>query len=449
MEKQTTEDIINGISQGLLNWYDFKPGSRILYVGEKDSYAEVLEKYAVQMMYKTCAHLRKTDWPERFYSYFDYIVCVEALERESDPEQLFAVIRKSLKQEGIFLAAVNNRLGLRYFCGDRDPYTNRNFDGIENYRRAYVKKEDAFHGRMYDREQLKKMLLNAGWKGDNVRFFSVLTDLRNPSFIYAQDFLPNEDLSNRVFPTYCCPDTVFMDEEPLYQSLMENGMFHQMANAYLIECSAGRERTDVIHVTSSMERGREDALLTVMHRSGIVEKRAGYPEGAKRLEQIAANAEALRARGLAVVETRMINDSMAGSVCRMPYINAETGQLYLKRLLRTDRAVFLKELDHFRDLILLSSETAPEQGDGAEVILKNGFLDLVPLNSFYADGEFMFFDQEFCQDNCPLNLLIHRMISTLYAGDSEMHKLLPIEELYERYGIAERRQHWQETEWEF
>ena len=61
----------------------------------------------------------------------------------------------------------------------------------------------------------------------------------------------------------------------------------------------------------------------------------------------------------------------------------------------------------------------------------------------------MFFDQEFCEEHCPAALLIQRMISGLYAGDIRMQKLLPAEELYIRYGIAERRQYWQEMEWKF
>lgn len=439
------KELIWELPKALLVWYDFKSGSRILYIGKFDAYAEFLEEQALQIIYADCEQLKDTKWQEKFKAYFDYAVCIEMLETCQNPQDCLTVLRSSLGCDGILLLGMNNRLGLRYFCGDRDPYTSFNFDGIENYRRIDAQKEVSFCGRMYSREELRRMLFNAGWKSEYIQFYSVLSDLHNPAFISAEDYIFNEDLAHRVSPTYNYPGTVFLEEEPLYQSLIENNMFHQMANAYLIECSMKGNLSDVSHVTSSMGRGRQDALLTVIYKSGIVEKRAAYPEGYERLEEIVEHGEDLKAHGVAVVEARLIN-----GVCQMPYVNAETGQLYLKKLLQTDKEMFLAKLDRFRDLIMQSSEVVQaDKGDGGGAILRKVYLDMVPLNSFYINDQFVFFDQEFCENDYPVNVLLYRMIATMYGSDMEIRKMISAEELYERYGIKRHIDRWSKMAGDF
>lgn len=441
----TAEKLIRELPKGLIEWYEFHKSSRALYVvREQNSYDPLAEALKEKELAVTCVTLGQLQsLQEHPTEQFDYIVLIGILEQEENPAQVLSILRTLLKPTGTMFLGVNNRFGLRYFCGDRDPYTGRSFDGVENYRRAYAKKEDQFQGRMYTKSEWEQILHTAGF--DTFRFYSVLSDLDNPSLIYAEDYLPNEDLSNRVFPTYNYPDSVFLEEEPLYGSLIENGMFHQMANAYLIECSLDGTFSDVSHVTCSMERGREDALFTVIHSSGIVEKRAIYPEGRKRLEQLLEHGQDLKAHGLSVVEAELKNGAYV-----MPFVHAEVGQVYLKELLMKDKSGFLVELDHFRDLILQSSEIVTlDQGDGEGAILRKGYLDLVPLNSFYCDGEFMFYDQEFCEDNYPANVMIYRMISTLYAGNVQLEKIIPRQELFDRYGLTKNLKRWQKMEWEF
>lgn len=450
------ETLIREIQKGLLQWYNFTPAAEkdehtisestpcILYIGHpEDPIAELLADRSFQVTAVPCPQTCQESWLQNRESSFDYIISIESLEKHPAPETFLALWRKLLKPQGRLLLGLNNRFGARYFCGDRDPYTERNFDGIENYRRAYSKKEDDFKGRMYNRAEIEKMLLNSGWT--SFRFFSVLPDLQNPSLIYREDFLPNEDLANRLFPTYNYPDSVFLEEESLYGSLAENGMFHRMANAYLIECALNGEHSDVLQVTSSMGRGREDALLTVIRKSGTVEKHAVYPEGRARLERLVQHGGDLARHGIPVVEARM-----GKGVYVMPYIEAQVGQVFLKRLLQTDREKFLQKMDCFRDMILRSSEILePDKGDGQGAVLRKGYLDMVPLNSFYQDGTFLFYDQEFCQDNYPANAIVARVIGTFYSGNVELQKLLPMEVLYERYGLTARLDQWRRMEWDF
>lgn len=443
-----TEWLVREIQKGLLRWYDFQPDSIVLYIGnQEEALAEMLREFPLRVVCADDGQTCEEKWQREYQGRFDYIVSVETLERQADPEQVLGAWRGLLKEEGKLLLGMNNRFGIRYFCGDRDPYTERNFDGIEGYRRAYAKETDQFRGRCYSRAEIRQMLSHAGWQSSY--FFSVLPDLKNPTMIYGEDYLPREDMASRLTLAYNCPDTVFLEEINLYDSLIKNGMFHQMANAYLAECSFDGEHSDVLQVTCSMERGKENGMLTIIRRSGVAEKRAAYPEGQKRLEKLLRHGQDLAAHGVPVVEAR-IEDG----VYIMPYVDGEVAHVYLKRLLHTDKDMFLREMDRFRDLILKSSEKIETDGteDGGEnqgVILRRGYLEMVPLNCFHKDGEFIFYDQEFCEENYPANMIIARVVSTLYAKDVELQKILPADELYGRYGLLENLDRWRRMEWRF
>ena len=448
-EEEQLEEITRAIKKGLLYWYDFRKGADVLYIGgETDAWAEVLrekelEVVCMSMEQVTQCACQKHNEQRVNENTFDYLICVGTLEQQADPLEILKIFRMLLKPTGRLLLGMNNRYGLRYFCGDRDIYTERSFDGVEGYRRAYVKEEDIFKGRCYSKAEMNTILQDAGFVKS--RFYSVLTDLDNPVLLYGEDFLPNEDLANRIFPTYHYPETIFLEEESLYSGLIENGMFHAMANAYLVECPLDGSCSDVLHVTSSMTRGREDALVTTIHKSGTVEKRAVYPEGQERLNSLLANGRELATAGIPVLDA-----GLEGGVYRVPYIEGETGQLYLKHLLEKDKNAFLHAMDHFRDMILQSSEIVKQdQGDGLGATLKKGYIDMVPLNSFYQNGTFVFYDQEFCGENYPANALIWRMVATFYAGDLGAQKLLPMEQLLERYGLSENMLYWQRMELSF
>ena len=434
---ENVENFIKNINSGAWRWYNFTANSTILYIGNADFECPLDD---ITMNNVSLEESIQDDYLKNHAGKFDYIISMADLEKRLDPADIIRKWKMLLKAEGCFLLGLNNRFGLRYFCGDRDPYTKRNFDGIENYYQAYANRADIFNGRMYSRVEIENILRQAGL--DKFKFFSVLTDLNNPALIYSEDYLPNEDLSSRLFPTYNYPDTVFLSEETLYASLIDNGMFHKMANAYLIECPLAGNFSDVLHVTCSIERGKENALFTIIHNDNTVEKRAIYPEGKQRLKKLAENIQDLKSRGISVINGELVDNNYI-----MPYITAETGDVYLKRLLEEDKEKFFQEFDRFRNIIMQSSEIIEDGEDG--IILQKGYVDMMPLNSFHIGDDFVFYDQEIYIENCPLNMILARMIRNLYFGNPRLSSILKSDELYSRYGLLENKIKWLKMGWKF
>lgn len=444
--------LIKEQQKGLIAWFNFKKESHILYIGDKgDALAEYLMaqsaavydesgvEYGLSLV-TTVAPMeaaKKRDFQTKNQRVYDYIICIELLEKEDDPTKILRDWQGMLKEDGSLILGMNNRLGVRFFCGDRDPYTDRNFDGIEAYRRAYMKKEDSFLGKCYAKHELEKMLTGAGYKSQI--FYSVFSNLQNPTHIFSYGYQPKEDLANRIFPAYGTPETVFLEEEALYRSLIENDLFHQMANAYLVVAgSKVNKEPRALQVTSSMERSREDALLTIIWDDGQVEKKNAYPEGRKRLENMLEYADDLKSHGVQVLDMKL-----TATWLKMPFVDAPVAQLYLKQLIQCDKEMFLKEMDRFRDEIMKSSDViAGNDEDELGCTFQYGYLDMIPLNCFFIDGQYVFYDQEFRQERYPANVILARMIASFYAGNSELQKIIPQDELYERYGLLSRKNDW-------
>lgn len=452
-KKIYTQLISNSFSTGVIVWYNIKPGNNIIYIYSTQLDEAIYDFLKNKGIVQTCSisqlyniHLDN--------NYFDYIVGIDILEESESPVELLKQCHKLLKPHGHLLLGAENRYAIKYICGDRDPYTNHSFDGIENYRRLSDVDMDTIAGRCYSMSELQDMLIKAGFSND--KFYSVMPSLQEAQLIYAQDYEPAEELAMRYFPLYNYPDSVFLEEQFLYTDLIKNGMFHKMANAYFIECSLDRNFDDTLHATVSLDRGRENALVTsICEHDGVrtVTKRAIYEESGRKLKEMQDNLDALHERGINVVESHVDGDCFV-----MPFIDAPIAMNELKLIGKRDRADFFEALDDMYELILQSSEHTDvisekdmnsANGRDLGIILEKGYIDMVPLNCFYdasivePKSRFIYYDQEFYIENCPAKAIMYRSVSIIYDGtDREFERLIPRRDVLERYGLAECEDIW-------
>ena len=136
----TTEEIIRELPKGLIKWYGFQKGQRVLFitVGTQVDMA-LVDAFGENGLFVDCVQ------PEELESHvgtsYDLAVITAAIEHTKNVREavkLLTKIRKALNENGKLFLGMDNRLGIRYFCGDRDKYTSRNFDGVENYVRADI-----------------------------------------------------------------------------------------------------------------------------------------------------------------------------------------------------------------------------------------------------------------------------------------------------------------------
>ncbi len=419
---------------GLLSWLELGKKESVLLLGENlQGLLEVLGERC-HVVYNTANEIYEHSFQCQYSQMYDYIVVINVLEKQKNLHNLLTILKGLLKPTGKLLIGADNRLGMRYMCGECDPYTGKPFESFADY----VAKDDEVGGKCFTKFELRCIIEDEGFK---TKFYSVLPTLEHPQLIIAEDYMSKENISLRYVPFYRNPDTILFKEEQLCKDFTENGILDVMANSFLIECDFDSSFMDINQITISLNRGQEDAFYTIL-RHDTVEKRAAYINGEESINNLANNLQKLSDRGIDVVSGKKKNNAYI-----MPYIDAVMGDAYLRNLLKTNKEKFLEELDKFKQLIEKSSEVVYENEYGA--ILKDGYIDMVPLNSFFQNDSFIFFDQEFCIKDYPLNAILYRAIIILYENIPEEQLLVRLDEIWKRYNMESQIEHYNKITTEF
>ncbi len=460
---------LSGMRKSLLNWYEFKKDSSLLEVGGSfgaltglfcDKCREVvsIERFVrraeqIYERHKTRDNLtvyagRIEDI--RFPGKFDYITVIGTLEYigkgkadRSIYSDYLKKLKTLLKPQGVMLIAVENRYGLKYFCGAPEPHTGIPFSGINGY--PY-----GSSGYSFSRKEMIDILESAGFR--HYKFYYPLPDYKLPQLIYSQDYIPQASIRERVIPYYLNPSALLAYENDLYDDIVENRVLGFFSNSFLIECSDSEDFCDVLYAAVSTDRGREDGFATTIHSNGTVKKTALYPEGIRRLESIVKNHEELQARNIRVIDSRI-----SGNALLMPYMENDTLSEYLKKIIRVDTEKFIYLFDRLYEIILKSSVHTTSDNklncndDSLDfgVILEKAYIDMIPINCFYDSGDFIFFDQEFTREYYPAKYVIFRALKYTYYFIKDADDHVPLAFMKNRYGLADLWDLFDKEEYDF
>ncbi len=469
------DSLIEELPKGLIQWYQFEKGAKALFVsgGEPSCHVfpEAMEACGLQVddIHYTALEGFAKKAKEASNPDYDYIILAGVIERCKEPQALLLLLHGLLNPKGRLLIGADNRLGIRYFCGDRDIFSERSFDGIEDYIRLSQLDWKRVSGRAYSKAELTKMLEGAGFH--NYRFYSVLPEWTRPQALYAEDCVPEGKPQEQVVPQYHSPDTIFLEEEKLYQTLIENGLFHVLANGFFIECPLDGTFSNAKQVTLSVESGKEEGLATIIRRDNLVEKKALYQEGKGKERRMLEYTSDLKCRGLNVVECRLESGSLL-----MPYVTGELAVDHFRRLICQDKEEFLRELDRFWEMLQQSSDPVPyedvdwerfdpdwkkrklndpgkdkwrnlafgneEEKRNLGTIVKKGYWNLDCHHCFLIERSFVFFNQGICIEKLPLHVLLMKALDSIYWEQVWINALITKEELMERYHLKEHEKLW-------
>lgn len=383
---------------------------------------------------------------------FDYIIIVGALETicngsqdDTDYIKVLKYIKRWLLPQGKLLVAVENRFGIRYWCGAVDRHTGKPYSGINNYPLGSC-------GITFDREQIRRIFIRAGLQ--KIKFFYPLPDYLLPQVIYTEEYLPKGSVKERVIPYYTDSSYLSAYENDLYDDLVKNGVFEFMSNSFLLECSVDAEQSNIMYAAITTDRGEKNGFATIIRSDYSVEKMALYKEGETRLKDLLDNLSAMEKRGLHCIRTEWKNSRVW-----MPFVQENTLCDDLRWLLKQDIRSFEQMIGKLFSSILRSSEHAyltenrwkcpKELEEELGVILKRAYIDMVPMNCFYVHGDFCFFDQEFVKEYYPAKYVWYRVLKYTYFFMPEAEKQIPLENMKKIYGLHRLWRYFEEEESRF
>ncbi len=443
----------------ILNWYDFKPTGTLLEIGgefgaltglfcERCAYVKTIvrteeEKEAIEKRHCSHENLEVVigDYTElHLEQQYDYIVMVGSFEKifQGSAEQkkyadYLVYLKQFLKSDGVLLLTLSNRYGLKYFCGARDEFFNEPFAGINRY-------PNGSSGYAFAKNEAEALVKKSGFA--KYKFHYPMPDYILTQAVYSQDYLPTGNICDRVMPYYPDKMGLVAAEADLYDAVIANGAFEFLANSFLLECTNGENISDIVYTALSTDRGCKHGFATSIHDNGTVSKRALFREGVENLYLAYENIMDLENHGINV-----IGHTWKENQIQMPCIEQPNFMEYLHKIVKEDLNEFLNLMDKIYQCILQSAEYAEKEENvfysinGSEldygVILKKAYIDMVPMNCFWMNGDFYFFDQEFVKENYPAKYVMFRNILYFYNYNPRVEEFISQSELKERYGLTD------------
>ena len=441
--KKNMDEIIEDIPEGavfhnfnqarenLINWYPFKEEDTVLEIGAgmggltnwltsvcKQVVSIEASSKRAEIIKKKCKDANNLNVivgnlsDVKIQEKFNYVLIIGVLEyvgiyeTGEDPWGMFLKNAKQyLKPNGKLLLAIENKFGLKYWCGAAEDHTGIPFDSINDYLLSSGKTQryaNTSGVRTFSKYELEELLYGIGF--EKLKFYYPLPDYKFPMLILTDKSKDSSSLVKSVKFSYQEEATLISNEANLYPQIIDNGMLSFFANSYFIEAfSENAVQSEIDTVTIKRDYKTNYKIATIFEHDQL-RKKAVLPEAFTHLREMEKNISKLQERGLKCVDQEQTQNGE--SICN--YIKAERADNALQNAINCDDYnTAIQMLESLKQSLYKSSDYIFQDGS---IILKECFLDLTFQNSFWIENELVFFDQEWLIQNIPLKFILYRAI---------------------------------------
>lgn len=466
----TSKEIIDGdkrwpivyhlspLRENILNWYSFSAEAELLEVGAgwgaltgllcrnvKNVTAVELTKIRSEINYERNKeyenlHLITGNFHNvEFTKKFDYIILNGVLEYaasfspgETPYTSFLKTMKGLLKEDGVILIAIENRLGLKYFNGAKEDHTAEIFSGLSNYA--------GIEGvRTFSHVELENLVERAGF--ENKAFYYPHYDYKFPEAIYSEETIND----SRYFAPCHYREynrATFFDEQDMIRTLGEENIRHHYANSFFLElCNSNKREKDskIIYSKHSNYRNDEFAIITQIVQNGqelIVKKTGLNSKSDIHLNKMVENSE------LSYGKYKHLPVEKAKKGVVMPFLEGATFERELLSLLSKDENDIVKiKIHEYYNSIIEDTVIASDYHDAnftkvfGDLKTKRALhcrqkanIDLIFSNIFIDDNKII--DYEWVFDfHVPMEFVFWRAIHMFYASNPLVHSRFTENEL--------------------
>lgn len=458
---------LTSVRKNLLSWYPFDKKKDVLEIGcgfgsitnmlcEKCNSVTAVELTKRRAL-GTLARCRDKENLEiivgnlndvEFEKKFDYITLIGVLEyqgtfTESDNPYVDFVkkIRTLLKPDGKLLIAIENKYGLKYWCGACEDHTGVPFDGINQYKIGNKVAET------FSKSALEKIIQDAGFVKKH--FYYPYPDYKLPTVIISENekFEKNK-LSGAELYYVPSDESIVAFEKDLHNDLIDNDVMPFFANSFLVEC--GNEASELGEVKYALLNNLRKADLNVGTKflsNGTVVKWNNESKNSEHLMECLENMNYLKQRGIKTVDVSMVNNELVS-----PRIEATTMEAEILEAYKNKDIEKIIELLHqvYHQICKSSAEVLEEEnvllqifvnddlsGKDFGPILEKGMIDMIPRNAFCIEDEMYWFDQEWEFDNIPAKYILFRGIMSLYQSNPWINEVVDRTVIFSRCDMGD------------
>ena len=449
---------LSHLRHDLFHWYPFKKEGRLLEIGagygqltslfteklshvvaveESESKCNIISKRAEDVTVLV-SDFDKIELDEKF----DYIVLCNVFEyaksffeSENPYQDYLNYLKKFLKDDGVILIALSNRLGLKYFAGFREEHSNQFFNGINGY-------DNEDHAQPFSKTELEDIIKSAGFS--NYKFFYPYPNHEFPEVINTDKFI--NEIPFTGVNKYSREKILLFDESTVNLSLSKDNLSQYFANSFLVEIrttDADYPSDKIDFVKIGADRQEELKVYTTIWSDGKVSK---TPISAKANEHIKRMVDGSK---YDIGKIKCLDAEMIGNSLYYDFIEEKSCEyMILDIIAQNDKEKFFEFIDEIYDALFYNSfesdEYATEEflnifkvkSDKKFHCHEKSQLDVILGNMFIIDGVFTVVDYEWFFDfPIPLEYILFRVFNYHIYSNKLIREFTSFEEIFNHFNI--------------